>query len=185
MFQAAYQQNADWAIANLTTWLVYIGALAAIANLAVVITAFYIQERQFKREKRVRDSEKARLYGAAIRACRNALEIYDVTIGGKDNIRHDFSRSDLAGRISTFQNIIRYYLNLGIINPGLVDCLFTVQTLLDRVYQDLKDLLPLEQDRFPSHIADQLYNHRRLLRDGTEKIIGILEASPAIDPEVL
>lgn len=178
-FHAAYELSPDWAIANLTTWLVWIGLLGAMANFAVVLTAFYLQDRQAKKDERVRDTHLANLHASALRAASNTLEIYDAVVGGKSGPRVDFSLSDVTGRMRTMQRFIDYYLNQNIVSPGIVDALITTLTLVDRTLLDLEQMPSEGQDRLPANMLAQLYAHRAPLRDGAKKILDLAWQLPA------
>ena len=165
-FDAAYRTDPAWAAANLTTWLVIVGIVAACANVAVVIAAFEVQRRQFQRDRREREAERNELHLAALVAVQGALEIYDVAIGGKGNLRTTFRRTDVIGRLEVFQRYAEYYLNKDIVAGSIVSTLMTVLSLFDRTIADLNALTPLDTDDLPATELDRMYNFRRKLRDG-------------------
>ncbi len=178
-FRLAYQVDPGWATANLTTWMVFVAGAAALANFAVVVTAFTLQDRQSHRDERLRDTQTAKLHVAALRAAKNAIEIFDVAVGGKGKVRSDFSRSDITGRMQTVRRMIDYYLQQKIVEPGVVDALITTLTLIERTILDLEQLPDEGRDRLPSALLDQLYSHRKVLRAGTEKIVDLAFQLPA------
>ena len=178
-FRLAYEVDPEWATANLTTWMVFVGGAAALANLAVVITAFVLQDRQAHKDERLRDTQAAKLHLAALRAAKNAIEIFDAAVGGKGMARTDFSRSDITGRMQTVQRMIDYYLQQRIVEPDVVVALITTLTLIERTILDLESLPDNGGDRLPATLLDQLYSHRKPLRTGTEKIVDLAFELPA------
>lgn len=157
----------DWAVANLTTWLVWVGVIGAVANLAVVVTAFWLQRNDHRRANR----ERANLHVAALQSCANSLEIFDVAIGGKNNVRADVSKSDIIGRLNVFKSSLDYYLGQGIIDPNIVNVLLAFVALYERTLSDLESIVPISTDRIAGYDLDRLYAHRKALRDGADKML--------------
>lgn len=166
-FSAAYQVDPNWAIANLTTWLVWVGAAGALANLAVVAAAFIIQRSDHRRENR----KTADTHVAALQSCEISLELFDIVVGGKGNVRGNVSLSDVVGRLQTFKKIIDYYLSLGISNPSVVNTLMAFTALYEQTLSDLKSVPHIGPDKIAGAELDRLYAFRKNLRDGAERVL--------------
>jgi len=176
-FHAAYDADAAWATANLTTWLVYGTFFAAVANVAVVIAAFEIQRRAFNREEIRRSAELRERHVAAINAAWGSLELFDRVLGYKGLAICDYERPDVVGRLAVFSELVTYYLSQGIIDNRVVSTLITTNT---RTIDDLNQL-DLEFNNVPSITITRLYQHRATLRAGVEEQLQAASAELTMD----
>lgn len=170
-FRLAYQVDPAWATANLTTWMVFVGGAAAVANVAVVATAFLIQSRQFHRDAVSEAIALARLHVSALTSAKNSLQMYDAVLGPRDN--GVFSRTDAVGRLGVVKRFMDHYLSQGIIDTGVLYALVTVLTLVERVIADIEILEPADRDTLPIDLLVTLREFRQELRVGAEEIVDL------------
>ena len=156
--------SAAWKLGDVATWV------AAIANVAVVITAFMVQRAAFKHEHKNRDHERADLHVAALNSAKATLEIFDNVIGFKNVALTDRKRSDVLGRLNMCSEFTRYYLSTGIIDNEIVALLITIKSLIDRTVLDVQSV-SYRGDELPHGDLVQIYSHRTLLRQGVEEML--------------
>ena len=179
MFSQAYTADAAWAVANLTTWLVWINLASVLVNAVIVYAAFEVQRREFRRRELELQKSRSEVYSQAVSCCRDGLTVYDAIMIDNAQEWDEFSISDVQGRLLIFSSMISHFMGLQISDRIVLNALFSVRSLLDRAISDFDGLKPT--DRHQISRLREVAAFRLGFRNGVEKIVKAAEAHKVSD----
>jgi hypothetical protein len=158
-------------------WNAWFTLFGGIATTCAVVTAFLVQQREFRRDARRDRIAQLEMEVAAMNWCKGAMVIYD-SIFTNHEVNGNRSASDAINRMNMMSGVIKKYLDAPIYNFDVVSMLSATDQLMLSAVRDIQ-AQRFKEDQVSRQFFLDLGVHRQKLSDGARSLIALVEKLPA------